>query len=527
MNNFFNEKNFNNFMAAAVGLILIIPVGVANVFLGYMHGESPCTLCGHERFIMVLIGALGIFMLRYGPKIKYIAGVFIISFFGLYAAMRHTANHSWRDIGMGFGDSFFGVHTYTWALFIFWVVILAMAFLMLFIKKDNALGKDILEKATVIKPLNLYTKSIIAVSFVILVSNAFQMIISNGPPPFHGTGDPARFTLEPKRMVQKWDMHHAYENFFGGTMSILGKNSVKVPHVAGANELDTNFDTLFENAPIANPQPMLALKSKKELPFKATGIFGEGNAAGIAYDELSGEFGIATTSAGLYFLDASLEQVTDSVIVDKPNGSDIKYTVDATFLGKGNLIATAYNKIIYGAKKVGAEEMDDFVQWSAFRENSGDIMPSFGGDKPYMTSMRARNAFVLSMAKDPASSYLYMLSIPNKYAPNIILIKYDMKDKMLSEESILTPSDEIVIKDERKLSEYYITSADIKDGKLLALSKSFNTLLVIDLASKMVESAYPLPDVGDAHGLAVKDNSLFILSREDGKDVVFEVESPL
>jgi hypothetical protein len=51
--------------------------------------------------------------------------------------------------------------------------------------------------------------------------------------------------------------------------------------------------------------------------------------------------------------------------------------------------------------------------------------------------------------------------------------------------------------------------------------------LVIDLASKMVESAYPLPDVGDAHGLAVKDNSLFILSREEGKDVVFEVESPL
>ena len=133
MKNFLTEKNFNIMMATAVLLILVIPVGLANVYLGYFKGESPCLLCGHERFGMVLVGILGLFILRYGVKIKYIATVFITAFWFIFEATRHIGNHANRDIGMGFGEAMFGMHTYTWAFVVYWIVILAMALMMFFI----------------------------------------------------------------------------------------------------------------------------------------------------------------------------------------------------------------------------------------------------------------------------------------------------------------------------------------------------------------------------------------------------------
>ena len=38
--------------------------------------------------------------------------------------------------------------------------------------------------------------------------------------------------------------------------------------------------------------------------------------------------------------------------------------------------------------------------------------------------------------------------------------------------------------------------------------------------------AYELPAVGDMHAIAIKGESLFILSVEGGQDVVYELESP-
>jgi disulfide bond formation protein, dsbB family len=49
---FFNEKNFDFVMATAVLLMLAIPVGIANIYLGYVIGEGPCTLCWWERIGM-------------------------------------------------------------------------------------------------------------------------------------------------------------------------------------------------------------------------------------------------------------------------------------------------------------------------------------------------------------------------------------------------------------------------------------------------------------------------------------------
>ncbi|MBZ7960924.1 disulfide bond formation protein B [Campylobacter molothri] len=73
-----NDQYFYLFMTTAVLLILAVPVGFANIYLGYFHNESPCTLCWFERIGMVIIGVLGMLILRYGPQIKYIVCVFCL-----------------------------------------------------------------------------------------------------------------------------------------------------------------------------------------------------------------------------------------------------------------------------------------------------------------------------------------------------------------------------------------------------------------------------------------------------------------
>ncbi|MGP1579467.1 MAG: disulfide bond formation protein B [Wolinella sp.] len=526
MKKYLTEANFNLVMATAVLLVLAIPVGIANLYLGYVVGEGPCTLCGHERFGMVLVGILGVFMLRYGPKIKYLASVFIVAFYGLYTAMRHVGNHAWRDVGMGFGDAIFGVHTYTWALFVYWVIVLAMALLMFFIRRDNDLSKDVSGERQVIKELRPYAKFVVILSFVIMVSNSFQMLMVNGLPPYAGTGYPPRFTLDISRAVSMWDRHDMYERFFEGNGSLLGRNSVPRPHIPGVNELDRAFNNDPLAGPVENLKEPLKLLAHKDLPFPVVGTFHKGNAAGIAYDKESGEFGFVSTDGGLYFVDEALEKVTGRVILDRPNGNDIRLSTDATFLGKDQLVGVAFNKIMYGVKRVDSAKVNSKLEWKSFRETSGGIMPLFGEDRPYLTTMRAREAFVLSIAKDPASSYVYMLSIPNHRSKRTILIKHDTTDNLLSEESILKPSDKLTLKEKRNIDEFYITSADIRDGKLFALSKQFNSLLQIDLASKTLEVVYPLPDMGDAHGLAIRDDSLFVLSRIEGKDRVYELALP-
>ena len=90
------QKRFNLLMTTAVLLILAIPVGIANIYLGYVVGESPCTLCWFERIGMILIGVLGIFILRYGAKIKYVSAVFICAAYGIFMSIRHTRSTALR-----------------------------------------------------------------------------------------------------------------------------------------------------------------------------------------------------------------------------------------------------------------------------------------------------------------------------------------------------------------------------------------------------------------------------------------------
>lgn len=525
------EKNFNLVMSTAVALILIVPVGMACVYLGFVKGESPCLLCGHERFGMVAVGVLGLFMVRYGVKIKYVALVFLCGFWFLFEGLRHVGNHAARDIGQGFGEAMFGLHTYTWAFVVYWCVILAMALMLFFIRKDNVLGKDLLEPSVKIKEFSGYAKGVVALSTLIIFANILQFLITNGPPPFGGSGDPVRFTPNIAQSSQYWDNKHWHENFRPNKWSLLGGNQGPKPWIAGANENEDKsfpFDTNPANSPIVSQnQTPLELIGNKDIGFKALSTYGKGNAGGIAYDRINNEFAIIGTGAAAYFTDENFAEFKEFATLDQVNGSDIPLSVDATFFDAGKLVATAYNKTIWGVEKVSADKVDEKVRWVFFREHKGDIMPAFKGDRARIGTTRAKKNYILSLAKDPDSRYAYMLTVPAKKAPNVILLKFDTKDNTISEETILTFDKGLQLKEGAKVNSFYITGADIANGKMLAISKNYNALLVIDLASKAITGAYTLPSVADASDIAIKGKELYILSREGGKDKVFIVKNPL
>lgn len=191
---FFNEKNFDFFMATAVLLVLAIPVGIANLYLGYVIGEGPCTLCWWERIGMVVVGAAGILVLRYGLKARYITAILIGAAYGIFMTLRHASFSIYRDVGMGFGGDIFGAHTYTWGILVYWVVVVAMGLFMLF-AKDKVVAQDISRADTRVKPLNAYSKFVVVLSLIVIVSNAAQALISAGYPPYSGKGDPERISL--------------------------------------------------------------------------------------------------------------------------------------------------------------------------------------------------------------------------------------------------------------------------------------------------------------------------------------------
>ena len=76
-------KTFYDLICWGGLLIVLLPVGIANVILGYFMGDSPCTLCWGQRQEMAYIGVVALFMVRYGFKPKYLATMLVMAAVGL------------------------------------------------------------------------------------------------------------------------------------------------------------------------------------------------------------------------------------------------------------------------------------------------------------------------------------------------------------------------------------------------------------------------------------------------------------
>lgn len=497
-------KLFYALMCLAGFLIILLPVGIANIVFGYILKDSPCTLCWGQREAMIFIGVMALFIVRYGMKARYVAMILIMSAFGLWQSFAHFGNHAMRDLDQGFGITIFGLHTYFWAEVVFWAVVLCLGIIFFFAPKFSAFDEEMNGKQ--IREFGSITKKAFIISAIIIASNLFQALFSTGIPPYYGQGDPIRFTLNPKYII--WDKTQDDNHF--KTISFLGKRDVKAPDYAfepAKENLGIKFDNDYLAAPL-NVDEILKVSNKQELNFEKPI-----NSLSI----INAEF-VASSKYDVYFMNDNFEIINNFEIYPHFSVSITPIIGVVPFKENKFLLMGSNKSYLRFAKNDNADEVlqyADFVKGNDKFEGQGD-----GLGRGRIDTVRAKFHHIASTTTD--GKYIYTATVPNnKNSKNLIISKILTDDMVLSEEFQPTAN----LKDGKTLGDLYITDLKYENGVLYALSKNHNVIVIIDLKEQKITKTIGFDNqIKNARSFYFKDGKMHILSYQDGKNIVFTLE---
>ncbi|GMV04247.1 MAG: hypothetical protein AMXMBFR53_05280 [Gemmatimonadota bacterium] len=482
-----SEARLRTVLAWAVILLTAGPVGAA-VVLGVVDGESPCILCWAQRTSMTLMALTGLFVLRYGPRPRYLGTLVLLGAWGLHMALRHSALHLARDVGQGFAGSFFGAHTYVWSWVIHWVVLAVLALLLILLREDSVrTGK---------RELGRLGGFAAALFMVVVGANALQAFVTTGPPPFMGQADPLRFSLNPKRWVWLAD------DELRGRISLRGSWTIPVPDPA---RVDAPMDPAL--GPLAGP-PTLAVERWEEV-----GVPLAGRLTDLAWDG-AGRFLAVTEGWNVYVLDGSLSRVEHHVRLDRHFAVELTGLAGAAFLGD-TLAAMASNKSYVLLRP--DPEADEDHEWRYFLESSGGMSEL---RRSRFATVRARQQYVLSTAYDASADELVTVSVPSPRHRRMVVSRFDRRDLTLSSEFLPGLGPGLGWDGEgRSLAEYVVTGAAVADGTLWLVSAAYSTILAVDLASRQVVGAWGVPGLDQPVGIAARGGELLV-AQADGRVAV-------
>lgn len=469
-------------LAVTVLILSVVPVGTAVFLLGFVHGDSPCVMCWEQRTGMAIIALLGLFVLRYGPRPKYIGMSVLVGAWGVFMSVRHTGMHAARDVGQGFSIEIMRAHTYTWALFVFWVCVVTIGVLLTAMKEaDMAVGTRTL------RPLE---KLAMVVFLLVIAGNIVQAFASTGPPPFMGQSDPIRFSFNPKHWV--WST----EEWSSAPVSLRGRWAIEKPDVASV-PVDP------EAGPLAN-LPVLPVKEQRQISLPL-----RGSVTDLAYDAGTDRF-LLTTQSGVYLVNGEMTQILRYTIVDPGFSIDLGRFAGAAFLDGRTVMALGENKSYVILRE---DDHPDVAKNFRFFLESFDKFEELSRSR--LGTVRARMMYTMSLAFDPATKSLYTVTVPNSKVKRLVISRFDRRDLTLSEEFVPAISPESGLKlsgEKRSLDELYVTGAAIAGGRLYAISAAYSTLLTIDLATHSVIAAHAIPSPSRPTGLAIKGNDFYVIN---------------
>ncbi|MBZ5496357.1 MAG: disulfide bond formation protein B [Acidobacteriia bacterium] len=477
-------------LAVAVLLLSVVPVGSAVFLLGFVYGDSPCVMCWEQRTGMAIIALIGLFVLRYGPRPRYIGLSVLVGAWGVFMSVRHTGMHAARDVGQGFSVEIMGAHTYTWALFIFWVCVVTMGVLLMSLKEIDPSGGP--------RKLRPLEKLAMGVFLVVIAGNIVQAFASTGPPPFMGQGDPIRFSFNPKHWV--WSL----DEWSPASISLRGRWAIEKPAT-----------TSLLSDPGAGPLadlPRLTIKEQKRIAVPLRGAVTD-----LAYEPGTDRF-FLTTQSGIYLVDGSLTRVLRRTVVDPGYSIDLGQFAGAAFLDGRTVMALGENKSYVILRE--NDQADAGKNFRYFLE-SFDKFDELRRSR--LGTVRARMMYVMSLAFDPATNSLYTVTVPNSKYKQLVVSRFDRRDLTLSEEFTLTLAPESGLKfngEKRSLDELYVTGATIEGGRMHAISAAYSTLLTIDLAGHSVIAAHAISGLKRPAGLAIRGGDIYIAGAEGEVSVI-------
>lgn len=471
-------------LAAAVLFLILVPLGTSVFILGFMHGDSPCILCWAQRIGMSLIALIGLFILRYGPRPKYVGLGVLVGAWGMFMAVRHSSLHLSRDIGQGFAIQILGAHTYVWSFAVFFVCVLVMALMLIEVPIDDM-------KPGPPRPLAAIDRFAMLTFLFVIAGTIVQAFASTGPPPFVGQSDPVRFSFRPSTWVWSLDEYRS-----SAPISLRGRWDVELPDV-------TTVDASPSSA--LGTLPRLAVGERRTL-----GLPLNGTPTDLAYDAATDRL-LVTTEHGVYLADGALQRFVRSTVVDPLFSVDLGRFSGAAFLDGGRLLAVSENKSYVILKE--SDHADAKANYRFFLES-----PTAFDEvtRSRFATMRAKMMYVMAAAVDPATRAIYTVTVPNAKTKRWVVSRFDPKDMLLSEEFVPTVAPALFTPAEgtNPLEGFYVTAATIADGKLYALSAAHSTLLTIDLASHAVVAAHGIDGISQPTGMALKEGRLVIVSRD-------------
>ncbi len=483
-----SEARLRTLLVWAVIVLTAGPVGVA-VVLGVAFGESPCILCWSQRTSMALMALVGIFVLRYGPRPRYVGTVVLLGLWGLYMSLRHSALHLARDVGQGFAAPYFGAHTYVWAGVIHWVVLAVLAVLLLVLREDTV--------ESGVRELSRISRFAIGLFMVVIGANALQAFVTTGPPPFMGQADPLRFSWNPSRWV--WLM----DDEIGGAISWRGSWTIPRPDPA---RVQADAD------PATGP-----LASLEALPIERWEVVGAplvGRLTDLAWDARTERFLAVTDAYGVYLLDPTLTRVELGVTLDPHFAVDLTPLAGAAFMGD-TLAAVSTNKSYVLLR--ADPDTDESYEWRHFLSTSGGVAEV---RRSRLATMRARQMYTLSAAYDAQADEVVTVSVPSPRHSRMVISRFDRSDLVLSSEflPLLAPGLALAGPD-RSLAEYVVTGAAVADGMLYAVSAAYSTVLVVDLAARTIVATYAVPGLEQPVGITVRGGE-WLIAQADGRVAV-------
>jgi disulfide bond formation protein DsbB len=468
-------------LAFAVLVLAIVPIGTAVFVLGFVYGDSPCVMCWEQRTGMAIIALIGLFILRYGPRPKYIGLSVLVGAWGIVMGLRHVGMHAARDVGQGFSIEILGVHTYTWALFIYWVCIVTMGVLLMLLREPEMQAAPRRLRAL---------ESVAGVVFLVVIAgNAVQAFASTGPPPYVGQGDPVRFSFNPRHWV--WSL----EEYSTAPVSLRGRWASEKPDVSVAN-VDP------ASGPLA-ALPVVAVSRQSRIAAQLRGPVTD-----FAYDAATDRF-LVTTQQGIYLLDSALGRTLRYTIVDTGFSVDLGQFAGAAFLDASTVLAVGENKSFVVLKENDKADADRNFR---FFVESADRFDEVSRGR--FGTVRARMMYTMSAAFDPATKSIYTVTVPNTKVKRLVVSRFDRRDMTLSEEYSPVLAADAGLKlagEKRSLDELYITGAAVADGRLYAISAAHGVLLTIDLASHKVVAARAVSGAGSPVGLAIKGGEIYLV----------------
>lgn len=492
------EERLRGLAAWLAIVLLAVPVGGA-LWLGVAHGESPCILCWAQRTSMVLIALVALFVVRYGPRPRYLGVLVLLGTWGTFMALRHSALHLARDVGQGFSGSILGAHTYIWAWVIHWAVLLVAGALLLLVRGTLS--------ATAGSPPGRVGRFAMGLLVVMVAANAAQALASTGPPPYFGQADPVRLSLDPRRWV--WGGWEELD----GRVSLRGAWTIPKPDPsAPAADPDP------AHGPLAN-LPTLPVQRWERITASLDGNLTDLATPGDVASDSDGPGPVlaVTDRFGVYVLDGTMARVLHRVKLDPGYSIDLSPLAGAAFLRADTFAVLSTNKSYVLLSP--DSRADPAREWRHFLDTDGTVTEV---RRSRFATVRARQMYVLALAYDPEAGELITLSVPSPRHQRLVVSRFDRGDFLLSSEFLprlgpgLVPSGP-----ERGLADYVVTGAAVADGRLYAVSAAYSTLLVIDLQARSVTAAYAVPGISSPVGLASRGGQLLV-AQADGRIAVLE-----